>query len=282
MFDSKKLLDALVNGSSEETGKIRQGAGSITDTLGNILKQATEGVKAGAKDANEATGAGTMLDDLVGQLTQGQSTQDLINKAKDLIGDNQAAAGAIAGALGGLLLGTSSGRSIAWSAAKVGGLVLIGGLAYQAYKNYQDGDEATSADPENIETAPDGSGFETAAQTDKNAQTYIRAMIAAAAADGQISQEERNTIFGALKDAGFSAEAAEFLEGEFTNPATPAELAAAAEDQKSALQIYTAARLAIEPDTEAEKAFLASLAEELGLESDLIQHVDNQVSGIKV
>ena len=58
--------------------------------------------------------------------------------------------------------------------------------------------------------APQGSGFETAAVTNDAAITYIRGMIAAAAADGRIDAKEQQKILGGLQQAGLGAKAEEY------------------------------------------------------------------------
>ncbi len=108
--------------------------------LGNIFGQATQGVKEGAGRINcSATGAGQKVDDVLRKLTGGQASGDMIAKVKELIGNNPMTAGAVLGGLGALVGGTKTGRSLAFDAAKVGGLVLIGGLAYKAWQNHQAG-----------------------------------------------------------------------------------------------------------------------------------------------
>ena len=98
--------------------------------------------------------------------------------------------------------------------------------------------------------APEGSGFEPGAVTHGRATLLIRAMIAAAAADGRIDEKERQTIVAGLKQAGLEADAEQFLTRELNNPATPDELAAAAASPMEAVQVYTAARIAVDPDIE--------------------------------
>ena len=66
----------------------------------------------------------------------------MLAQLKELIANNQLGAGAALGGLGTLVLGTGTGRSLAGSAIKLGGLALIGGLAYKAYQNYQQGQPA--------------------------------------------------------------------------------------------------------------------------------------------
>ncbi|MGD9806904.1 MAG: DUF533 domain-containing protein, partial [Hyphomicrobiaceae bacterium] len=167
-----------------QSGPGGQGGG-LMDILGQVLGQATQGVREGAGRVDDATGASGQLRDAIGRAT-GKSPDELLNQLKDLIQNNQLGAGAIAGGLGSILLGTQTGRSIAMGAAKVGALALIGGLAYKALQNYQQGKPIITGADDGLAEAPRGSGFEAGAVTHDAAQLYIRAMIAAAAADGRI------------------------------------------------------------------------------------------------
>ena len=245
------------------------GGGGLADILGQVLAQATQGAKEGAARIGEATGA----KDALGRATGGQSTEDLLEKLRGLVRDNPAAATGAAGGLGGLVLGTKTGRAVAGSAARIGALALIGGLAYKAFQNYQAGRPLITgaAAPE---MAPNGSGFEPGAVTNESATLYIRAMIAAAAADGRIDAAEQAKILGALKQAGVDAEAEDFLANELNSPASAEDLAAAVTSPEEAVQLYTAARIAIEPDSGAEKQFLGALAGALGIDNKLAAHIE--------
>ena len=106
-------------------------------------------------------------------------------------------------------------------------------------------------------------------------------MIAAAAADGAIDAEERTAILGGLREAGFDQEANEWLEGEMASPASIEALAQGAQSPEVAAQIYTAARIAINPDTPKEKDFLAGLAASLGLDAELVANIDVAASAAK-
>ena len=100
-------------------------------------------------------------------------------------------------------------------------------------------------------------------------------MIAAAASDGRIDQAEQAKIMGALGQAGGADQAArEFLQNEINNPATADQLAAACQSPEQAVQVYTAARFAIDIDSQEENDFLADLADKLGVDATLAQHVD--------
>ena len=245
------------------------GAGGLADILGQVLGQATSGVKEGAGRLDQATGAS----DKFGKATGGQSPADILAKLQELVNQNPLAAGTAMGGAGGLVLGTQTGRAVAASVAKIGALALIGGLAYKAFQNYQAGKPFVTGTTA-PEAAPTGSGFETAAVTNESATLYIKAMIAAAAADGRIDATEHAKIVGSLKQAGLDDGAEEFLANELNNPASIDDLAAAVSTPEEAVQVYTAARIAIEPDSPAEGRFLAGLAGALGIDAKLAQHID--------
>lgn len=246
--------------------------GGLLDVLGQILGQATAGVKEGAQRVDDATGASGQLRDILTRTT-GKTPEELMNSAKELVEKNKMGAGAAAGGLGAIVLGTETGRALAGSVLKIGALALIGGLAYKAMQNYQAGKPLLSG-PQALVEAPDGSGFETRAITNEAAVLYIRAMIAAAAADGRLDETEMNKIVGGLKQMGLNREAEQFLASELNNPATTEELARNVRGDAQAVQVFTAARIAIDLDTAEEHDFLVRLANDLNLDRDLVQHVD--------
>jgi uncharacterized membrane protein YebE (DUF533 family) len=265
-------LDQILGQFKDQAGKLGVGSGAdILDTLGKVLGQATEGVKEGAGRVGEATGAREALTKAAG----GRTPEELIAQVKDLIANNQLGAGAVLGGLGGLLLGTRTGRGVASSAIKVGALALIGGLAYKAYQNHQAGKPLITG-PQNAATsaAPAGSGFEPAAISNDGAIHIIRAMIAAAAADGRIDDTEYARIVSSLGGGATDPEAKAFLEKELRAPSTAAEIAASVSTPAEALQVYTAARIAIDGDNASETGFLAELAAALGIDADLAAQVD--------
>ena len=277
-----QILGKLSQGAPSIGQPSGTGIGGLGQVLGQILGQATSGVRDGAGRINEATGASAKIDDMIRQIT-GQNSPEVVAKIKELIAQNQTAAGAVAGGLGTILLGTKTGRSLTLDAAKLGGLVLIGGLAYKAYQNYTQGQPATGQTVAMLPptAAPAGSGFEAEVQTPDHARLYMRAMIAAAAADGQIDEKEQVNIFGALKQVGMSAHAVEFLQDELQDPPTVEDLVRACDTPKTALQVYAAARVAIEPNSEKEQQFLRQLRDGLGIDPKLAAQVDAQASGLK-
>lgn len=272
MADLLGLLDSLIK-SAAVPERAKDVAGQAKDVASDVFGQATDGVKDAAGKLNEATGLGEKVDDLVGKATGGKSTGDLVGDAKDLVTNNKVAAGAVLSGLGLLILGTKGGRGLAKGAAAVGGATLIGGLAYKAFQNHKDGKPIFDRQSEEDlwEVAPEESSF---AQDKGQAEHYLRAMISAANADGKIDDEERGRILAALDESDLDTNVVDFLTGEFASPAAAEAFVFAAEDPALASQIYTAARLAIDPDGDAEKAYLFDLAQSLQLDNDLVAHLE--------
>jgi uncharacterized membrane protein YebE (DUF533 family) len=266
MGDMLKKLQEQLGGQAGGQGG--QGGGGLMDILGQVLGQAKSGVQEGARKVDDMTGASGRMREATGQ-----SPDEMMAKLKDLIAQHQMGAGAAMGGLGAAVLGTKTGRSMAASAAKLGGLALIGGLAYKALQNYQSGKPLISGLTE-ISTAPQGSGFEPQAVTNDSATLYIRAMIAAAAADGRIDAKEHEKIIGGMKQAGAGDEAEQFLAQELNNPASIEDLVAGVKTQEEAVQLFTAARIAVDLDNQQEHTFLVTLAQQLGLDGQLIGHID--------
>ncbi len=276
MFNAKSLLDALISAGSQAGQQGGMGGG-----LGGIVKQILGQATQGLQDASNKSGLTTKATEVVGQVSGGKTPQDLLAQAKSMMGQNPMATSAALGGLGALVFGTSTGRGVAVSAAKLGGLALIGGLAYKAYQNYSAGKSAVGAG-QALLPAPAGSGFEANIASNETAALFIRAMIAAAAADGHIDATERNAISGGLKEAGFDTEANTWIDNEMMNPASIEDLVKGAPTPELAAQVYAAARLAINPNTRAEQDFLAGLSGALGLDAELVANIDTAAASAKV
>ena len=187
------------------------------------------------------------------------------------------------GALVAVLLGTGKGRKLATGALKLGGLGAIAGLAYKAYQDYQagkkPGDSAKQDQlllpppqdtPFNPALAPQGEG--------EFALALVRAMIAAARADGHIDEAERRKITERLRESGIDQEVETFIAGELQRPIDVDALVAAARTEEQRLELYTASRLTIEPETRAERGYLDMLAGRLNLPDALVDHVEATVT----
>ena len=227
-----------------------------------------------------------LLDDLLGSKVPGGSgstVRDGASKVTQLAKDNPLATGAIAA----VLLGTGAGRALTGTALKAGGLAAIAGLAYKAYQNYQSGnqpDAAKTGEPELLPPPSDTSFHPSQAPQGEAefALTLVRAMISAARADGHIDEAERGKIADRLKLAGLDAEAESWLVSELERPVDLDALVASAQTDAQKVELYTASRLAIEPETRAERGYLDMLAGRLKLPDPLVDHVEATVSAAKV
>jgi uncharacterized membrane protein YebE (DUF533 family) len=201
--------------------------------------------------------------------------------------------GVAAGGLAGLLLGTKGGRKMAKKAVKVGGLAVLGGLAYKAYNDWQatKGGNSTvsqsgAADAaqsiENITPKAEGTAFLPAPASERNALgvKLLQAMIAAAKADGHIDAEEQKRIFSRLDELDLSGEEKGFLMDELRKPLDIDAIVSLAENDEQAVEIYAASCVAIDPDDPAEQAYLSMLAARLKLAPELKAGIEQEVAAV--
>jgi uncharacterized membrane protein YebE (DUF533 family) len=229
-----------------------------------------------------------LLDDLLGSQIPGTSgtVRDKAGQAVQMAKDNPLAAGALVA----VLLGTGTGRQVTGTALKLGGIAAIGGLAYKAYQNYKNGDRpadpAAPAAPQDtvLLPPPEDTSFHPSQAPQGEAEfalTLVRAMIAAANADGHIDEAERKKIADKLALSGIGPEAEQFLNAEIEKPLSIEELVKAVQTDAQKLELFTASRLTIDPDTRVERGYLDLLAGRLGLPDALIDHVEATVSAVK-
>ncbi|EXI62852.1 3-hydroxydecanoyl-ACP dehydratase [Mannheimia granulomatis] len=192
----------------------------------------------------------TAKDAATNGLIKGNTKNDQIAK----IGGGAAALGLIS-----MLFGRNGGSSL----AKLGSLAALGSLAYQAYQKYQAQNASASELSQN--------SFE---NVDANAasKVILQAMIAAAAADGAITEDEKATIISQVSQ---DAEILEWISQEMNNPASVEEIARqVGNNQALATQVYLAARAVCTNLERKEIVFLANLANALGLPDALVEQLE--------
>ncbi len=165
-----------------------------------------------------------------------------------------------------LLLGTRSGRWLTGNALKVGSLAALGGIAYQAYRNWSGIDQG--ARPVHELEGPDAQA--------RNL-LLLRAMIAAAKADGHIDAQEQARIEAELARMDTAGEDSEFLRREIANSLDTDALAAAVDSKEAAAEVYLVSRLLVDVQNEDEKAYLGELAAKLGLEPDEVSSLESRI-----
>ena len=159
-----------------------------------------------------------------------------------------AAAGTLA-----LLLGTQTGRRVTGAAVKVGSLAALGGLAYQMYRQW-----------ETPNVASDTSEAVTEAQTDP--AILLKAMIAAAKADGHVDSAEMTAIRQKLSELALDGDVNDMILTELTKPLDAASIAALADGNVAiATEIYLVSAAVIDVANDAEQAYLVDLRAALAL-----------------
>jgi uncharacterized membrane protein YebE (DUF533 family) len=186
--------------------------------------------------------------------------------------------GAVAGGLAALLLGSKTGRKLAGNAVAYGGMAVLGALAYRAYQNYLAG-KLPAASPSSDTLAalppPSGTPFNPANEADQQslARNLLRAMIAAAKADGHIDATEQANIFSQINKLNLSSEEKAFVIDELQRPLDIDAVAKGARSQEEAAEIYAASLLSIDLDNAAERGYLSMLAARLNLDEKLVAHL---------
>lgn len=189
------------------------------------------------------------------------------------------ASGAAAGGIMALLVGNKSARKFAGKAATYGGAAVLGGLAYKAFQNWQqNSNDHTNA---NAGTAnmllPDQADFAIKdALPPAFELTLIKAMIAAAKADGHIDTVEQQRIFKAVEQMNLSTETRGMVFDLLRQHISVDELANGAENIEQKSELYLASCLAINPDHPSEQAHLEQLASVLELPQGLTHELQWQ------
>jgi uncharacterized membrane protein YebE (DUF533 family) len=175
-----------------------------------------------------------------------------------------------AGLAAGMLLSGGGLGKLAGNAVKIGAVAAVGGLAYNAWQNYQKNQQGGVATPREdafIPPATDSHGQE------ELGKTLVRAMIAAAKADGRIDADEKEAIFGKLETMNLSSEEKAWVFDELSSPLDINAVAARADTPEHATEIYAASLVAITADTASERAYLDALASKLRLAPALVAEI---------
>lgn len=185
-------------------------------------------------------------------------------------GTQRTAATGAAGLAAGMLLSGGGLGKLVGNAATLGAIAAVGGLAYSAWQKHQQSQVGGGQPPAEDAFVPPP---QAAYQTEELGKSLVRAMIAAAKADGQIDADERDRIFKRLESMPLSADEKAFVFDELQAPLDIAAVVARADTPEHAAEIYAASLVAMTPDSEAEKTYLAQLAQRLRLEPGLVAHI---------
>ncbi|MBO5391988.1 MAG: tellurite resistance TerB family protein [Pseudomonas sp.] len=209
---------------------------------------------------------------------QGSASRDDKGGLGDLLGSgglggllSGAGGGALAASALGLLLGNKSARKYGGQALTYGGLAALGVLAYKAYGNWQANQgTAPQTEPQTIDRVP-------APQVEQHSQAILKALVAAAKADGHVDERERQLIDGELNKLNGDPALRQWLQAELNKPLDPAEVARAASTPEIAAEMYIASLILVDEEHFMERAYLEELAKQLKLDPGLKIELEAQV-----
>ncbi|GLX15388.1 protein YebE [Pseudomonas straminea] len=179
--------------------------------------------------------------------------------------------GAGGGAALAMLLGNKRVRKVGGKVAIYGGLAALGVIAYKAYGNWQAKQAgAPKGEPQTIDRLP-------APEVELHSQGILKALVAAAKADGHVDERERELIEGEFSKLASDSETQHWLHAELNKPLDPAEVARAASTPEMAAEMYVASVLMVDEEHFMERAYLDELARHLKLDPALKAELEAQV-----
>ena len=251
--------------------------------IGGLLQQGMSSqshrrLRTGAEHADRSGGIEQMLGSFLGGGRRGstgaggtsgsqRSGQGLGDMARDFLGKEQAGgmSGAKIGGLGALaggLLGGGLG-----GAAKGGAMAVLGTLALQAWREHQAGPDSA---PTEAEPTQDQVDALTHPETER---LVLRAMIGAAQVDGHVSQAEMDKILGQMNEGEVTEDERRAAREEVERPVDVEALGAEVSRPEVATEVYLAALMAVDIDTEAERDYFRRLARALRLEPGVVDRL---------
>jgi uncharacterized membrane protein YebE (DUF533 family) len=205
---------------------------------------------------------------MTGDTMSGFNIDQILNTLKTDKGMQSAGLGGLAGLAAGMLMGGGAKKALG-NVATIGAVAAVGGLAYKAWQSYQQsqGSRQLPAEP--------GDAFIPSGEADREelGKSMVRAMIAAAKADGNIDGAEKQRIFDKLGAMSLSPEDKAFVFDELGGPLDIDAVAARGDTPEHAAEIYAASLAAISVDSQAEHDYLAALAQRMRLPAGLVAEI---------
>jgi uncharacterized membrane protein YebE (DUF533 family) len=144
-------------------------------------------------------------------------------------------------------------------------------MAYKAYGNWQAQQQtAPRGEPQTVDRIA-------APQVEAHSQAILRALVAAAKADGHVDARERELIEGEFARLDNDADLQGWLHAELNKPLDPVEVARAATTTEMAAEMYLASVMMVDQEHFMERAYLDELAKQLSLDAVLKAELEAQV-----
>ncbi|WP_433899509.1 tellurite resistance TerB family protein [Pseudomonas sp. PSE1(2024)] len=240
---------------------------NTSDLLEQLLRgQASAGQQGGASAGGGLGGLGGLLGGLLG----GGGNSGGGSPAGGL--------GGLGGLLGGLLGGGGAlggGTQRRSGGTNYAALASLGMMAFQAYQAWQRS-QASAAPQQTPQTADLLSG----PQVEEHSHAVLRALIAAAKADGRIDESEKHLISSEIGKHTDDLNLQQWLDDEVAKPLDPTEVAQAAQnDPAMAAEMYLASVMLVDNQQDAERNYLDELAAALQIDPELQVHLEQQAKG---
>jgi uncharacterized membrane protein YebE (DUF533 family) len=199
-----------------------------------------------------------------------------------LLGGGAGAGGGGGGAgLGGLLGGLLGGGSPVGGAAQsrsAGGtnyaaLASLGMMAFQAFQAWQ---RSQASAPQE---APRTVDLLAGPEAEEHSHAILRALIAAAKADGRIDDAEKQMISAEIGRHTDDPQLQQWLDDEVAKPLDAKEVAQSATGPGMASEMYLASVMLVDDQQDAERNYLDELAAALQIDPQLQLHLEQQATG---
>ena len=183
----------------------------------------------------------------------------------------------LGGLLGGLLGGGSpmggAPQSRSGGGANYAALASLGMMAFQAYQAWQ---RSQASAPQE---APRTVDLLAGPQVEEHSHAILRALIAAAKADGRIDDAEKRMISTEIGRHTDDPQLQQWLDDEVAKPLDAREVAQSATDPGMASEMYLASVMLVDDQQDAERNYLDELAAALQIEPQLQMHLEQQARG---
>lgn len=187
-------------------------------------------------------------------------------------------AGGLGGLLGGLLGGGSpmggAPQSRSGGGTNYAALASLGMMAFQAYQAWQR--NQASAPQE----APRTVDLLAGPEAEEHSHAILRALIAAAKADGRIDDAEKQMISTEIGRHTDDPQLQQWLDAEVAKPLDANDVAKSATDPAMASEMYLASVMLVDDQQDAERNYLDELAAALQIDPALQLHLEQQAKGI--
>ncbi|WNZ86484.1 tellurite resistance TerB family protein [Pseudomonas sp. P108] len=255
-MNTSDLLEQLLRGQAsagqQSSASAGAGLGGLGGLLGGLLGGADSTGTRGGAPAGGLGGLGGLLGGLLGG----------------------GAGGGLGGALGGAL-GGGGGTQSRSGGSNYAALASLGMMAFQAYQAWQRS-QASSAPQQTPQTANLLAGSE----IEEHGHAVLRALIAAAKADGRIDESEKHLISSEIGKHTDDPQLQQWLDAEVAKPLDPDDVAQAANgDPAVAAEMYLASVMLVDDQQDAERRYLDELAAALQIDPDLQVHLERQAKG---